>query len=137
MNKLHHNLESFSPRVNASGMTNHDALPHAFKDQLPDPKAYYEHHLGDDLLPSATGWALSTCPFCPNEEQHSISVNLIDGRWRCYAVSHDVVRDLAHFHMLTYGLGLREAVSDLMDTWAKRPGFAPAKRFSGYAIPGR
>ena len=59
-------------------------------------------------------WALITCPSHNggNEKNPSLSINTVDGHFRCHACGVKG-RDILALHRLIKGLGFRDAVRDL------------------------
>lgn len=89
------------------------ALPHNWRDRLPDPAKYYASHIAKLTPPNATGWAQGCCPF-HEDRNASLSVHLNDprGSWRCFASCGG--GDLLGFHMRKTGRAFKEAVFDLL-----------------------
>jgi len=86
-------------------------LPNNWRDRLPDPVTYYSARITKLTRSNAKGWAQGSCPL--HEDRHaSLSVNLTEGRWRCFAGCG--AGDLLGFHMQLTGLPFKEAVRDLI-----------------------
>lgn len=88
-------------------------LPENWRDQLPQPEAYYRAHVERLGARHASDWAQGRCPF-HDDRTASLSVHLgsVSGGWRCFAGCGS--GDLLGFHMRLTGLGFAEAARDLL-----------------------
>lgn len=88
------------------------------RERLPNPKSYYARELGD-LKPRGE-WAEARCPFHKDgKEKHpSLSVNLIEGHFKCFTCGVSG-GDVLAFQMKRYGQDFKTAARQL-GAWEER-----------------
>lgn len=81
------------------------------RSRLPTPSTYYSEQFKKLKMKSKSKWVSVKCCF-HDDNNPSLSINLVSGYFRCFGCGA-TGRDVLAFHILRYGLGFFDAMTQL------------------------